>query len=367
MTSRKDSLDTERFRSGPNSTPTSLPVHKIVMLGKGGVGKSTLLKRLMYDEFFPAYKPTVDDTYSTVARTMDGSFTQFELIDTSGNYCFSAMRQLRLKIARVIVLIFSLNDESSLEEVGTILQEIVQLQRRSDHPPGVGPSQRVIMVANQQDSKDEKSLELQRRAQDLLANVEISDLHYLETSAYTGFNVVSLFFLVFEPALMNGKEEQKLSRPSKFMSIFSKTSLRRLSSREQASTDEDGAHRIWKRSRSVTAECANRSSITDEVLSSGFFSAESDTKSMQETLFRKIGIDLTKEIGRNLDPCRKNTDRVLGSCSRNSSATTIFRRTLGSDHSSGTLTPLPKRRAFSVFTIKQKTNFHLKIRNLSIF
>ncbi|KAL3310936.1 hypothetical protein Ciccas_010492 [Cichlidogyrus casuarinus] len=354
MTGRKDFVALDRFRSG---TPTALPVHKIVMLGKGAVGKSALLKRLMYDEFFAAYQPTLDDTYSTVAQTMDGSFTQFELIDTGGNHCFSAMRQLRLKIARVIILIFSLNDESSLEEVATILHEIVRLQKQADPAPAAGESggatglsQRVLMVANKQDSKTAKSQVLQRRAQYLLAQVPIPDVHYIETSAYTGFNVVSLFYLVFEPALMNRKDEPKLSRPSKLMSVLTKINSRRLSSREQAFIDEEVEQR--KRSWSVNAESANLSSITDEASSSsGFISADSDTKSMQE----KMGIELTKEIGRNLDPGRMST----------SSGKITNRRAMMSGPRNPT--PIPKRRAFSVFLVRQNITFHLKMRNLSIF
>ena len=36
----------------------SLPLHKVIMLGGGGVGKSALTLQFMYDEFVEDYEPT---------------------------------------------------------------------------------------------------------------------------------------------------------------------------------------------------------------------------------------------------------------------------------------------------------------------
>ena len=38
----------------------SLPLHKVIMLGGGGVGKSALTLQFMYDEFVEDYEPTKD-------------------------------------------------------------------------------------------------------------------------------------------------------------------------------------------------------------------------------------------------------------------------------------------------------------------
>ena len=36
----------------------NLPLHKVIMLGGGGVGKSALTLQFMYDEFVEDYEPT---------------------------------------------------------------------------------------------------------------------------------------------------------------------------------------------------------------------------------------------------------------------------------------------------------------------
>ena len=40
-----------------NSNP---PLHKVIMVGNGGVGKSALTLQFMYDEFVEDYEPTKD-------------------------------------------------------------------------------------------------------------------------------------------------------------------------------------------------------------------------------------------------------------------------------------------------------------------
>lgn len=44
--------------------PTIQPtLHKVIMVGSGGVGKSALTLQFMYDEFVEDYEPTKADSY----------------------------------------------------------------------------------------------------------------------------------------------------------------------------------------------------------------------------------------------------------------------------------------------------------------
>ena len=42
---------------------TSASLHKVIMVGSGGVGKSALTLQFMYDEFVEDYEPTKADSY----------------------------------------------------------------------------------------------------------------------------------------------------------------------------------------------------------------------------------------------------------------------------------------------------------------
>lgn len=49
-------------------------------------------------------------------------------MDTSGVYAFPAMRQLNIRLGHAFILVFSLDDVASLEEVKSIREEIVQMK-----------------------------------------------------------------------------------------------------------------------------------------------------------------------------------------------------------------------------------------------
>lgn len=44
-------------------TAASVPHHKVVLMGSGGVGKSALTIQFMYEEFQADYEPTRADCY----------------------------------------------------------------------------------------------------------------------------------------------------------------------------------------------------------------------------------------------------------------------------------------------------------------
>lgn len=49
----------------PAAQPT---LHKVIMVGSGGVGKSALTLQFMYDEFVEDYEPTKADSYRKKVR-----------------------------------------------------------------------------------------------------------------------------------------------------------------------------------------------------------------------------------------------------------------------------------------------------------
>lgn len=49
----------------PAAAPT---LHKVIMVGSGGVGKSALTLQFMYDEFVEDYEPTKADSYRKKVR-----------------------------------------------------------------------------------------------------------------------------------------------------------------------------------------------------------------------------------------------------------------------------------------------------------
>ena len=96
---------TSSWSSGSSSTPSSgfsllknKDKYKVVVMGAGGVGKTALISRFLYNKYPESYKPTIEDMHAVdfpLASSVSGGdsdeFT-LEMIDTSGTMRFPAMQ-----------------------------------------------------------------------------------------------------------------------------------------------------------------------------------------------------------------------------------------------------------------------------------
>lgn len=66
-------------------------LHKVIMVGSGGVGKSALTLQFMYDEFVEDYEPTKADSYRKKV-VLDAEVVQIDILDTAGQEDYAAIR-----------------------------------------------------------------------------------------------------------------------------------------------------------------------------------------------------------------------------------------------------------------------------------
>jgi GTPase KRas protein len=57
--------------------------YKLVVVGRGGVGKSCLTMRFVYNHFLEEYDPTIEDSYRKQA-CIDDESCLFDILDTAG-------------------------------------------------------------------------------------------------------------------------------------------------------------------------------------------------------------------------------------------------------------------------------------------
>lgn len=68
-------------------------LHKVIMVGSGGVGKSALTLQFMYDEFVEDYEPTKADSYRKKV-VLDAENVQIDILDTAGQEDYAAIRYI---------------------------------------------------------------------------------------------------------------------------------------------------------------------------------------------------------------------------------------------------------------------------------
>src|SRR5438045_1789651 len=89
---------------------------KLVIVGDGACGKTSLLIVFCKGTFPEMYVPTVFETYfSTI--TVDGKTIELALWDTAGQEDFDRLRPLSYPDASVVLICYSIDNIESLENV----------------------------------------------------------------------------------------------------------------------------------------------------------------------------------------------------------------------------------------------------------
>ncbi|KAF6302032.1 RAS like proto-oncogene A [Rhinolophus ferrumequinum] len=90
----------------------SLALHKVIMVGSGGVGKSALTLQFMYDEFVEDYEPTKADSYRKKV-VLDGEEVQIDILDTAGQEDYAAIRDNYFRSGEGFLCVFSITEMES--------------------------------------------------------------------------------------------------------------------------------------------------------------------------------------------------------------------------------------------------------------
>ncbi|XP_022246059.1 ras-related protein Rap-1b-like [Limulus polyphemus] len=189
--------------------------YKLVVLGAGGVGKTSLVVQYLEGFYSSTYKPTVEDYYRHTMQMPDGIFHTVEILDTSGSHHFPAMRELSIRSGRGFVLVFSVNDLQSFHEA-LHLWDLISKSR--------GPEVPVILVGNKSDLTAERKVQKEKAQQ--TAKDVMNNCRYIETSAKYNLNVSDLF----QELLLQAKAKEQPPNPDPSDRRYSRRLSRRLSS-----------------------------------------------------------------------------------------------------------------------------------------
>jgi small GTP-binding protein len=156
---------------------------KICLLGDFAVGKTSLVRRFVYDLFDDNYISTIGVKVSrkTVAVPRDGDIVELTMMlwDLAGSEAFDRMRSTYLRGAAGAVLVCDLTRPETLDI----------LRARAADLLDTNPDARLIVAANKCDLAEQQRL---TPAQVEAAAAEL-DVPYYITSAKTGDEVEALF------------------------------------------------------------------------------------------------------------------------------------------------------------------------------
>uniref|UniRef100_U5EVV1 Putative ras oncoprotein at 64b n=1 Tax=Corethrella appendiculata TaxID=1370023 RepID=U5EVV1_9DIPT len=153
---------------------------KTVVVGGGGVGKSAITIQFIQSYFVTDYDPTIEDSY-TKQCVIDDIPVKLDILDTAGQEEFSAMREQYMRSGEGFLLVFSVTDHSSFEEMFKFHRQILRVKDRDEFP--------MLMVGNKSDLEHQRHVSLDE-AQQLSRQLKIP---YIECSAKLRINVDQAF------------------------------------------------------------------------------------------------------------------------------------------------------------------------------
>jgi Ras-related protein Ral-A len=157
----------------------SEPIHKIIMVGPGGVGKSALTLQYMYNDFVEEYDPTKADSYRKKVH-VNNQDAFIDILDTAGQEEYAAIRDNYYRSGEGFIVVFSVLEKESFEATLEFREQICRVLDSNVIP--------MILVANKVDcpGRQVSKKEIEERAKQW-------NCPYYETSAKTRLNVDECF------------------------------------------------------------------------------------------------------------------------------------------------------------------------------
>lgn len=199
-------------------------IYNVVMLGDGGVGKSSVTVMFVSGKFVSVYDPTVEDCYNKTT-VVDGVSHVLEIMDTAGQENYRALRDQYMTKGEGFVVVYSMANRQSLANVPRNISDICR-HKECNESKGVGVKDMSIMVAgNKKDLKRPDRQVKKKEAKELMEQIsrEHENMGHMFCSAKESLNVFEIFHTLIRMMWERRKirmEEEIRSRPQRRCIIY---------------------------------------------------------------------------------------------------------------------------------------------------
>ncbi|KAJ5069994.1 small g-protein ras2 [Anaeramoeba ignava] len=172
---------------------------KFGVFGKGSVGKTSIIKRLIYDRFVDDYDPANEWEFLKKI-IVDDKEIMINILDTEGEDEYSTIIESWIKFSQGFILVYSVIDRDSFKKINFWNEKIQNFLKNENYPK--------ILVGNKNDLITEKQVSTEEGKE--LANK--LNCKFIETSAKNGENIKQLFY---ESCILLMKKEEKKEQKGK--------------------------------------------------------------------------------------------------------------------------------------------------------
>ncbi|KAF9040096.1 P-loop containing nucleoside triphosphate hydrolase protein [Panaeolus papilionaceus] len=163
----------------------ALKRRKIAVLGSRSVGKSSLVKQFIENNFIDSYYPTIESTFAK-SVVYKGVEYDCHIIDTAGQDEYSPINSQYAIGIHGYVLVYSITSRNSFNMIQIVHDKIVDFCGVTKIPCVVVGAKCDLSISRQVDSRDGMEL------------AKANDCAWIETSAKNDINVSKVFELCLQ-------------------------------------------------------------------------------------------------------------------------------------------------------------------------
>jgi len=123
---------------------------KITVLGKGIVGKSSMIFKYIDYNTPKEHDPTIEDKFSKVT-VVNGITCHVEILDTAGQDDYQSLLNYWISFAEAFILVYAINDRESFDYLDEKRDRILKMKKDVYCP--------IILVGNKSDLENQRKIQ----------------------------------------------------------------------------------------------------------------------------------------------------------------------------------------------------------------
>ena len=154
-------------------------IHKVVVIGDSGVGKTNIVSRFTDDIFDFDTKNTIGVEFRTRMTKYNDTQVKLQIWDTAGQERYRAITTAYYRGAKGVLVVYDVTNEKSFSHLTRWLEEVDNYMTNPN----------IIIIGNKSDLKEQRTV----KTQDAIDFAKHHNCAFMETSALTDNNIEEAF------------------------------------------------------------------------------------------------------------------------------------------------------------------------------
>ena len=154
--------------------------YKIILLGDGGVGKSSMIQKFVYDIFTIHTTATIGVVNTTKVVNVDNQKILLNIWDTAGQEKYRSMLSSFFRGCRAAILVYDITNEHTFKSLDYWMAQVREMG---------GDSVKFLLVGNKADLESNRRV-TQKTGLDMARN---NGMLFMETSCANNYNIERAF------------------------------------------------------------------------------------------------------------------------------------------------------------------------------